>query len=138
KGDQFPVNGTWVFSPDEGLNPDDLDRIEQPLLLHPYRKDLDPRRHLKFIEDGQVAARDGSPYGTCSIKVYDLNRDDLCRQREEQQRAAWREFLDAAKDLRTREAVPRITTGREPYSAACLDFIKSQLPTLTDSLGVGG
>jgi hypothetical protein len=57
---------------------EDLDALEGPLLLHPY-VDEDPTLHLEFGENGWINAR--SKKGEWSIKVFDLNREDLRKAR---------------------------------------------------------
>jgi hypothetical protein len=89
KGMQFPVAGEYVFEPgNTGI--DELDRQEDPLLLHPLRGD-DPEDHLGFDEFGRVYPRDESRKGTVSIEVFDLNRDGLAEHR--------RSFIDLGKGL---------------------------------------
>jgi hypothetical protein len=76
KGTQFPVEGQHVFLPEEASTVDDLDRKEQPLLLHPLRG-RDPAEHLEFDQYGQAGAKDNSPWGTATIDVFHLNRGYL-------------------------------------------------------------
>ena len=89
KGDQFPVAGWHVFGPEEVDDPadvDELDAIEQPLLLHPYRDN--PADHLVFGAQGVVAARDSSERGRATIALCNLDRAELAEERKEQQAAA--------------------------------------------------
>jgi hypothetical protein len=116
------------------LDPDALDEIESPQILNPYVED--PRRHLRFGEGGIVAAVDGSEKGTESIRVYQLDDENLRGDRQKQQKAAELIFraklganiaigvapnaaLQAADD-----ALAGFRSGDEPYSIAALDYME--------------
>lgn len=78
KGTQFPIEGEYVFGPDECLGIEDLDEREQPLLLHPFDGgSRDPSLHLTFDEHGMPHPREGSKYGAASIAVFHLGREAL-------------------------------------------------------------
>jgi hypothetical protein len=66
------------------LQPDDLDAIEEPLLLHPYNDR--PEDHLVFGEFGYVVARadagEISAKGEHSIEVYNLKGGGLVTSRQ--------------------------------------------------------
>lgn len=53
--------------------------IERPLLIDPCRDD--PSRHLSFLPDGYLLARDDRGYA--SIEILALNRERLARQRKD-------------------------------------------------------
>jgi hypothetical protein len=124
------------------LEPDELDALEKPLLLHPYRSEGDdPRKHLCFGERGIEAAReiDGapSPKGQNSIQVYNLQDDELRRKRSLRQMDSRNAFLlclagelannatvqEALQNVWTRAALKDLKEGRLEYSAAALDAI---------------
>jgi hypothetical protein len=121
------------------LQPDDLDRIEGRLLLHPYYDD--PSQHLCFGHGGEVFARElesgeSSPQGKHSISTYDLDDGDLARARHTVQDTAWMRFklardyhediqgLDPEEALeKAREDIPRFVMETTEYRAAALDYI---------------
>ena len=115
------------------LDPDALDELESPQILNPYVED--PRRHLRFGEGGIVAAVDDSMKGNESIRVYQLDDDNLRAERQKQQKAAELKFkamlggsiasgvapataLEAANG-----ALAGFLSGEEPYSVAALDYM---------------
>lgn len=55
---------------------------ENALLLHPELDD--PRRHLEFETDGKIKKKNDSARGEKTIKVCDLNRETLWRERKRQ------------------------------------------------------
>jgi hypothetical protein len=82
KGAQFPIEGEYVFGPDECLGIEDLDQVEQPLLLHPFDGGWrDPSLHLTFDELGIPHPLEGSKYGAASIAVFHLGRESLNEDR---------------------------------------------------------
>jgi hypothetical protein len=120
------------------LQPDDLNDLEQPLLLHPYVDD--PREHLCFGDGGIEAPREdenGQPSirGICSIEVYDLKNDQLRRARHGAQKAALTKFLTAYNNALLNDcslneclqeawrAMTDVEDGKVAYSTAALDFI---------------
>jgi len=87
KLNQFPVAKEHAtVAPPPGPLPafNDLDRAEDPLLLHPYADD--PDFHLRFGEFGKVVGL--TEKGRVSIDVFDLDDDDQRRARWQAQRAA--------------------------------------------------
>jgi hypothetical protein len=50
---------------------------EQPLLLNPYNRDINPFEHLEFNENGEALPHKNSPYGESSKKYYHLNRSGI-------------------------------------------------------------
>jgi hypothetical protein len=115
------------------LDPDALDEIEAPQILNPYVED--PRRHLTFGEGGIVAAVEGSVKGNESIRVYQLDDENLRADRQKQQKAAELAFtaklggaiavqMPPDKALESaEEALAAFRSGEEPYSIAALDYI---------------
>ena len=74
RGDAIPSNaeiGLWY----PGIQ--DLDSLEEPLLLNPY-VDEDPTVDLEFGPNGLI--RPLTKKGEWSVKVFDLNREDLRRR----------------------------------------------------------
>lgn len=81
KWDFFPIMGRRVFDPTS----DDIDEIEQPQLLNPWRDD--PAEHLTFDDrTGIIGSR--TVRGKVTIDLLDLNRDGLLTQRNEAVQAA--------------------------------------------------
>jgi len=127
------------------LQPDDLDDLEDPLLLHPY---IDhPRDHLRFGCRGIITCKEDkngqvSKKGEQSIQVYNLKRDSLMRARQKAQMAAKNRFFAAfdhwleeghnLPDCRRKawEAISDFSDGTEAYSAAALDFMTLVCKTL--------
>jgi hypothetical protein len=122
------------------LSPAYLDRLEEPLLLHPFVDE--PRDHLRFGDGGIESAReDGqgipSPKGKNSITVYDLKDDQLRGLRCKAQLAAEADFwlaygqarrLGLPKDKGWSEARDTVVASAKkfngPYLAAVLDWIE--------------
>lgn len=113
------------------LEPDDLDALEDPQLLHPYFGD-DPRQHLVFGIDGKVSPRYESRKGEHSIKVFDLNDEDLRIARQDEQQDAYREYMNKLNSgsnspLEARklgeQVLAKYRQGQAPYSSAALDYI---------------
>ncbi len=123
------ASGTWRDH--YYLDPDDLDVLERPLLLHPYRDE--PREHLRFTEFGLVHEVNGSEKGMQSIGVYDLIDNKLNEERREQQERAYNQFHAALGFYmrqgmrqaiqRAHEALEGFSSGKEAYSAAALDYV---------------
>jgi hypothetical protein len=126
------------------LEPDELDKLEKPLLLHPYQGGEDnPRRHLCFGISGIEAPRDIagviSAKGAISIKVYNLYDPQLRRKRDRAQRDACKTFLMALGAAAANRQNPResarsvwatcvdlseIKAGKFEYPAAALDYVE--------------
>jgi hypothetical protein len=129
---QFPVAKRHVRTHLEGLDPDSLDKLEEPLILHPYNDnpDDDPRNHIQFGLRGIAAARKGSQRGKETVKTCNLNRGDLLELRQEAQQAGCRYFWSLVIGSRS-AAIAKykesLQTGSKPYSAAVLDFITLKL-----------
>ena len=159
---QFPVSGRHVFSVELTedavanlqdppladsrsagryfLKSRDLDQIEDPQLLHPYFDK--PEVHLRFETGGLVFPKknelgEESAKGRHSIKVYDLDNEDLRASRQAAQLAAYNlfqatmsygvQFLGlppSEAKKRAWAAVSHIKDGKAPYSAAALDFLR--------------
>lgn len=117
------------------LQPEDLDELEDPLLLHPYVDELSPkhpRKHLIFGERGIVAAIGASELGRHSIEVYALNGPELTAARAREQESASTLYFSTiaatqgtrSQKKRAAEAViAKYKKGESPYSAAVLDYL---------------
>ncbi len=126
---QFPVAKKHIQRHEKGrADPDALDALEEPLLLHPYRDD--PRKHLQFGLRGIIAPRDGSVRGKETVEICSLYRDDLRSERQREQEAGWLRFLSLLMQTdpnayKVYEGL--LKTGSESYSAAVLDYIELRL-----------
>jgi hypothetical protein len=85
KGNKFPIAGDRVFDPGRARDAAELDRLERPLLLHPFRGD-DPAEHIGFDRKGFAFAK--SSHGTQTLEVCDLNRNRLVKARFKTQQGA--------------------------------------------------
>lgn len=79
KGNQFPVEGRRAAL---GIHDDDLKNAEHPLLLNPCDMRRNPLHHLLFKSDGTVVWRQGSIYGESTVRILDLNRQNLIDARQ--------------------------------------------------------
>lgn len=114
------------------LQPDDLNKLEDPLLLHPYLDD--PQDHLIFGEFGVIIARDGSEKGKHSIEVYNLDSEALVTARQIAQENALNEYgLEFLRGRRVSNAdrikaakavIEGYIKGEEPYSAAVMAYLR--------------
>lgn len=136
KVDQFPVAGTHCFEElDTAGNMIDLDQVEQPLLLHPYRDD--GHDHLRFGAKGVVAAAAESPRGEASIKVYNLSRDGLRETRQDYQEKAWDAFMKALETPDgARQALEPYVNGERPHSVAAVQYVRAKWQRLTEEVGI--
>ncbi|HEX5853470.1 MAG TPA: hypothetical protein VFY36_10305 [Solirubrobacteraceae bacterium] len=140
KGTQFPVAGSHAFSPGEGATTGELNRYEQPLLLHPFRGgEYDPGKHIYFDEFGIPHPHPNSEHGRVSIDVFWLDREDLNDDRrkryEELARVADDAIGVAAKRLETiSERIQDYVAPDGVYSQAGKDFIRVYVPRLLDEL----
>jgi hypothetical protein len=132
------------------LNPDELDVIETPQILNPYVED--PRHHLRFGEGGIVAPIDNSPLGVESIRVYQLDDEQLRVDRQKQQDRAWNiyktkfamlvlgagpgGFKVATKDAYV--VLADFESGKEEYSVAALDYVAIALAQPPAAAAQGG
>jgi uncharacterized protein (TIGR02646 family) len=130
---QFPIAGSYVFLPDAVRDIDELDDVELPLLLHPWRGEP-PEEHLEFLEDGRVCARNKSEYGRRTIEVLDLNREPLVELRKAQIKAARRAMKEAAgnilDDVDPEETWDGFTSGAAIFSRAVTDVIGPRMAKL--------
>lgn len=119
------------------LQPDDLDALEEPLLLHPYRDR--PEEHLAFEHGGVIAWT--SPLGEHTVCVCNLREEELRVERQRAQEAAANQFgiaylaelPDAPGDPRTayQRAWGRlkdVETGQAEYSAAVRSHVRRVFP----------
>jgi hypothetical protein len=100
----------------------DLDRIEQPLLLHPYRDN--PAEHLIFGRRGAISARDGSDRGEWTIRVFNLASDSLARARDA---AAMSELWLCPTQEKIIERINFLTRGEVTFSAARIAALEREL-----------
>jgi hypothetical protein len=116
------------------LEPDDLDRLEGRLLLHPYYDN--PEEHITFEDTGTSKVWEDSPKGKWSRKVFDLDETTKLEARRTQQRTARKLYVnllnsldndDVADLVRLREEAERFMQryykGPETYAAAVFDYI---------------
>jgi hypothetical protein len=111
---------------------EDLNAIEAPLLVNPLLED--PRSVIRFGDQGIVTAVNEDPRGQRSIDVYDLKNEQLRQARQLAQEDGEIRFMTAKANARQRsiperlaagrEAMKTFVDGREPYSAAVLDYLK--------------
>lgn len=131
KQTQFPITGRRVFTPLDAADVNDLDIIEQPLLLHPFRGP-DPAEHLVFDDFGSVKAAEDSALGAETISVLDLERGWLREDRLGLLQKAEHGFNGAVLTLLNSptswNAViePWIAADR-PYSLAVRQFMERKL-----------
>lgn len=67
---------------------------EQPLLINPFEKDLDPYKHFEFLRSGVIKARNADDRGKETIRVCGLRRISLSRQRGPRAVEIWDDALD--------------------------------------------
>jgi hypothetical protein len=111
----FPVVGVHAREPQGEAG-------EEPLLLNPYNRKIDPFLHLEFDATGQARPRGGSQYGEESKKYYHLNRPDLCEARRTAMAKAHQDFLVLTGILSHERAYQTfredLKIGKREYSAA--------------------
>ena len=124
------------------LDPEDLNEIEAPLLLHPYFDS--PNDYLVFGVRGIVTARDSCPKGVNSINVYNLKDEKIRQARQAEQENASRlvssffnVFLNSSQtqDSFEKDIISQIklyTTGKAKYSAAAKWLIDNKIHFLSD------
>lgn len=124
---EAPKNSGWYFP-----GPNMLDAQETPLLLNPLNPSPPrmPEKHLRYGLGGTVVAIDNSPLGENSIRVYNLQRDNLQRRRQKAQEAARRlyyatlmESVDNMK-AKLKEALKPYRDGEEDYPSAALGYVR--------------
>ena len=118
------------------LQPDDLNTLEEPLLINPYLDD--PAEHIVFGDRGFVAAREGSEKGLASIKVYNLDAEELRIARQVAQEEALHSYgveltRGKKKTIPQRKSAAKASIkdyirGKEPYSAAVIDYLRIVYP----------
>ncbi len=171
KGTQFPCGGSYILlvalqaadlptllkPPSESikysgryyLNPEDLDTLEKPDLLHPYFDD--PSEHILFGFRGiEAPIRDsnGNPSrkGQASIEVYNLKDDRLRAARSTAQMTALTEFtaqikvlvdegkpMDECIQIAKEKVRESLVNGPVGYSAAAMDFLKEFTKTVANT-----
>ncbi|TIP29613.1 MAG: hypothetical protein E5X67_06120 [Mesorhizobium sp.] len=143
KGVHFPLAPGSVRARKYG----DKLSLEKPLLLNPCGKE-DPRKHLMFLANGQVVARNNSLFGQASIRILALQRPGLITARH--QHALNVEFdldqviecaVKAKTDSVARDGLgPRLRhlasylNSTRPYIALAMDLIERRQPGLVRAL----
>jgi hypothetical protein len=120
------------------LSVNDLNRLEDPNLLHPYFHE--PKDFLIFGSKGTIASINNNAKGEDSIKTYNLRDEKLRIGRQEAQESAthvYVEYIEAclikdetAKELVKKEKAEELESykcGKAEYSAAALSFLEDQL-----------
>ena len=131
KGAQFPAK-KHACSPDVAEDPDVLDKIESPFLLHPLRADYKPSDHFIFDDFGGIEPRDGDELAEITIDVFDLRRAALRDRRMDQQKLAW-DIFKKARDEAAESNGPLgdplryFREGRKPHSVAALQYVARML-----------
>lgn len=135
KGDIFPVEGAYVFDPDE-----DLKAAEKALLINPSEDK--PWEHLEFFADGTLRAK--TRKGEVTIDLLGLNvREDLVQERRRAYNEAAALFErysqasaaeHAARKEETKEEIRQIKRGDISYSAFRDLAIKTGTAKLMESL----
>jgi hypothetical protein len=129
KMNQFPINKRYVFSREEGPDSETLDKLEEPLLLHPYREDFDPDAHLLYGDKGIIVAFASAGkediYGQAIINTCNLKRGELEADRYESQKYAWLKFKDAMNRSPDEmdKAITPYEAGELPHSRAAIHYV---------------
>jgi len=135
KMNQFPIKEgkKYVFSREEGPDSETLDKLEEPLLLHPYREDFDPDAHLLYGNKGIIAAFESAGekdiYGQATITTCDLKRGGLEADRSESQTSAWFKVLNAMNigPDKMDEVIAPYNAGLLPHSRAAVQYVALRL-----------
>jgi hypothetical protein len=118
KLNHFPVSGIRAKTPDDELG------AEAALLLNPYQDEY--RAHLKFHTYDPAGftpatASGVNPKGDMSVRIYNLNRQELVTER----RATIESFrikLEMAAIHKTlRQVKEEVEKGTNPHATACLE-----------------
>lgn len=117
KMNHFPVEGRHARAPQELA-------AEQPLLLNPYDRTVNPFEHLKFGAAGEVLTNRGSSKGENSRIFYHLNRPNLSEARRTALAQVEQDWNIATIRLSFERAYDEVykdlTMGHREYSAAQL------------------
>ena len=116
------------------LEPQDLDRLEGRLLIHPYYDN--PAEHLFFNVSGEAEVWDNSAKGEWSRKVYNLDEASKLNARRDEQAIARGRYMalmgttdDEINELKraAKKFMDDYFSGPYPYAAAVFDFIHDRL-----------
>lgn len=119
------------------LEPDDLDRIEERLLLHPYEDE--PEQFIHFQVGGIAAPWEDDPRAEASINVYDLNNQQKIMARGREQRDGLKRYFnllsvvnDEDEEMEASKTAARALKkeyyeGWRPYAVATFDYIHFKL-----------
>jgi hypothetical protein len=134
KVDQFPAKKHML---DPALDSDQLDTLEHPFLLNPYRDD--PSKHIRFGKFGIVAPIDD--IGRATIEVLGLDRESLTERRREKQELAHTalkfaliQYIGNQISLTNNPDLQRYMESGAEFSAAVRDFIENAYAELATSL----
>lgn len=136
KSDQFPVGKAHVVDP--RLTPVELDDLENPLLIHPYRDD--PSALFRFGIDGAIAAIDDNPKGLHTIEVFHLNREPLREDRKARQEEVYTQALsafnrDVLDNVPISVSLEKYVGDQAPYCSAVRDYVNNYVfPSLSARL----
>lgn len=132
KMNRFPVTGRHARD-EHNLS------SEEPLLLHPYDRNINPLEHLRFDELGAAVTHGNSIHGTSSITCYHLNRADLGEPRRtaiQEVRQDWNTFIlrfaGLGSGFVSQALFDELRVGIRAYSAAQL----CELERITQKGGV--
>ena len=116
------------------LGPLPLDLKEEPLLLNPLNPvdARQPQRHLRYGVAGVVVPVDDSVAGKNSMRVYQLEREELRVRRQRAQEDARRQYYSKlmgqpgpALDAEVKQLLDRYRSGQEDFSTAALDHLRA-------------
>ncbi|WP_305972256.1 MULTISPECIES: AAA family ATPase [unclassified Mameliella] len=120
KGARFPVDGQRG-SPFATVN--EMRLSERPALLDPCYDN--PRLHIQLRPDGSYVPRSGR--GRATIDLFDLNRDDLVRDRHEEIEHLNRVFRNGVDRLELEAAISQDA----PYSGAKVQYVALIIEVVT-------
>lgn len=123
----------------------ELDRDEEPLLLHPMREGAahDPQRHITFDVTGRALALDGSERGQATIDTCGLNRNSGRNSLVEHRRETVDEqvdrcllaFLRADCDVRAIDLfLDELARRGRPYLGAIRAAVERKLDSISASI----
>lgn len=126
------------------LSPEDMDAREKPLLLNPLNAEGEwaPTEHICFGIKGIVAAVEESPVGTETIRIFQLEREELRKARQRQQEAIHKKYLDefvkygdpVVNRQNALAAIEDFRKGAEPFSAAAMSYLEDLLEKIGQPL----
>jgi hypothetical protein len=127
--DKTKLKGEYITTHKNGieyifLNPEDLNNIEEPLILHPYFDD--PQEHLAFDELGNIVPLHKSEKGAATIRVFGLDNEDLIEERREEVKKAKGYLLEVIENKPdARMKINGYKKGTAQYSCTVNAFFAS-------------